>query len=73
MRTFSTAHGDRVTVGVSGRFEQQGRTVRFDGPSGATDLAPDVARSIAVALIEHAARADRDNVRATKERAGTSS
>lgn len=52
--------GTRIEVGVTSRFDEQPRTVRLDTPTSA-NLTPDSARSLAVALIEHAAYAERRN------------
>jgi len=52
--------GKRIEVGVSNRFEECPRTVRLTSPDD-TELTPDSARTLAVALIEHAAYAERRN------------
>lgn len=51
--------GNRIEVGVSSRFEGP-RTVRLAVPEGAA-LSADSARTVAVALIEHAAYVERRN------------
>lgn len=50
--------GNRIEIGVASRFDENPRTVRLSVPEG-TDLTPDSARTTAVALIEHAAYAER--------------
>lgn len=57
MRVLTTAAGDRLEVGISGRFDGADRTVR--ATIGAVDLQPAEARRLAVVLIEHAAAAER--------------
>ncbi len=51
------AAGQRIEVGIGNRFEDRPRTVRLDVPVR-TELTPDGARTLAVALIEHAAEAE---------------
>lgn len=52
--------GNRIEVGLSNRFDDRPHAVRLSVPDG-TELSPDSARSTAVALIEHAAHAERRN------------
>lgn len=56
-RVMTTSAGDRLEVGVSGRFNGESRTVR--ATVGNVDLQPDEARHLAVTLIERAAEAER--------------
>lgn len=58
MRVFDFPAG-RVEVGVAGRFEANA-TGRCESPERLT-MAPDEARAMAVALIEHAAEVERRN------------
>lgn len=51
--------GNRIEVGRSGRFGNS-QTVRLEA-QGVAELTPDSARSLAVALIEHAAHVERCN------------
>lgn len=57
MRVLTTSQGDRLEIGISGRFDDGHRTVRAS--VGDVDLTPDLARRLAVVLIEHAADAER--------------
>lgn len=57
--------GHRLEVGVSSRFDDAPRTVRLSVPDG-TDLTPDNSRRVALALIEHAAYAERTNLNHAK-------
>ncbi len=66
MRVITTAAGERLEVGVSGRFDGADRTVRIgigsdsDGLGGVgLQLTPDLARSLAVGLTEAAHAAER--------------
>lgn len=64
MRTFYCPAG-RIEVRVSGRFDGM-PAVRLEAPK-ASDLTPDLARAVALSLIEHAAAAEhRSQRRGTK-------
>ena len=56
MRVLTTGQGDRIEVGISGRFIGV-RAVRV--AIGDVELRPDEARRLATVLLEHAADAER--------------
>lgn len=58
VRTLRTAAGDRLEVGVTGRFGQDDRAVRLRAGEH-TSLQPDEARRLGVLLIEGALAAER--------------